>query len=244
MNRPKIACILAAGRGTRLGATGKEIPKGFLRLGEPPIIEESLQKLRDNGIERTVIVTGHLSEQYQEWASAHADMVTLVHNPKFADSGSLYSMWCARAELNQPFLLLESDLVYETRALSICREDPRDSLVLVSGYTKAGDEVYVETDGDQLVGLSKKLEELGEQILGEFVGICKVSPDLARSMMRYAEREFEKSLHLDYETDGLVACAAGQDLPCRLIPDLVWAEIDMAEHLERARNYVYPRIGR
>ena len=36
------AVVLAAGRGTRLGERGEETPKGFLRLGEQPIVEESI----------------------------------------------------------------------------------------------------------------------------------------------------------------------------------------------------------
>ncbi len=39
------AVILAAGRGTRLGPLGAIIPKGLIRLGPRPIIEESLERL-------------------------------------------------------------------------------------------------------------------------------------------------------------------------------------------------------
>ena len=54
------AVILAAGRGTRLGDRGERIPKGFLTLGDQPIVEESLRRLREAGIRRTLIVTGRL----------------------------------------------------------------------------------------------------------------------------------------------------------------------------------------
>lgn len=239
----KTACILAAGRGTRLGARGKETPKGFLRVGPDPIIEESLRRLEAHGIERTVIVTGHLREYYQEWAAERADRVTLVHNESFAESGSLYSLWCAREELREPYLLLESDLIYEPRAIEVCQKDPRSSLVLVSGPTQAGDEVWVETDGEQLVVMSKKRDELGEQVLGEFVGVCKIGTDLHSALVDYSESVFKESFYKDYETDGLVRAASKVPVPCRLISDLAWAEIDTAEHLERARGAVYPKLG-
>ena len=237
-----IACILAAGRGTRLGARGEETPKGFLRVGELPIIEESLQQLEAHGIRKTVIVTGHLSDYYKDWARDRSDRVTLVHNPDFADSGSLYSLWCAREELQEPYLLLESDLIYESRALSVCLDDGRDSLVLVSGPTQADDEVWVETEGEQLVAMSKNRSDLGTEVMGEFVGVCKIGTEVHGALIHYAESVFKESRHKDYETDGLVQAASKVPLACRLISDLAWAEIDTAEHLERARNTVYPRL--
>ena len=73
----RTAVILAAGMGTRLGSIGREIPKGFLRCGDRPILEESIDHLTHDGVERIVIVTGHLREFYDELANrsdAHTDM--------------------------------------------------------------------------------------------------------------------------------------------------------------------------
>ena len=50
----KTAVILAAGRGTRLGPRGKTMPKGFLRIGDRPIVEESIARLRMAGIDLLV----------------------------------------------------------------------------------------------------------------------------------------------------------------------------------------------
>ena len=63
-------------------------------------------------------------------------------------------------------------------------------------------------------------------------------------MLDIATQAFERSLLYDYETDCLVA--AGQQIPiaCPVVPDLVWSEIDDADHLERARATVYPEIRR
>ena len=57
MQLVQTAVILAAGMGTRLGKQGEFQPKGFLRLGEKSIIEESVARLQRAGIERIIIVT-------------------------------------------------------------------------------------------------------------------------------------------------------------------------------------------
>ena len=56
------AVILAAGMGTRLRGELDDRPKGFIELGERPIIVESLERLRAAGIEDVVIVTGQACE--------------------------------------------------------------------------------------------------------------------------------------------------------------------------------------
>ena len=235
------AAILAAGMGTRLESGLKDRPKGFLTLGARPIVEESVLRLQRAGIHSIVIVTGYRSEYYDQLAARYPGVIKTVRNQRFADSGSLYSLYQARAELTGPFLLLESDLIYEPRALAVLLEGPA-SACLLSGPTGAGDEVYVETRDGQLVSMSKKPNALGATPTGELVGISRISPDLLAVMLSFGETTFRSTLRVDYETDGLVAAARTQPVWCPLVADLLWAEIDDARHLERARSEVYPRL--
>src|SRR5688572_10865310 len=145
MARVRNALILAAGMGVRLRELGRETPKGFLRLGERSIVEESLERLRAEGIERVVIATGHHAERYEELRRARPALVETAHNPLYATSGSLYSLWCARELLEDDFLLLESDIVFERRAPREALAHAAPDVLLVSGPTGAHDEVWVET---------------------------------------------------------------------------------------------------
>jgi 2-aminoethylphosphonate-pyruvate transaminase len=74
------------------------------------------------------------------------------------------------------------------------------------------------------------------------VGITKISLPFLRVLLSYAESRFRETLRVDYETDGLVSAAREHPLPCKLVPGLLWAEIDDVEHLERARTVIYPRL--
>jgi 2-aminoethylphosphonate-pyruvate transaminase len=237
----KTAVILAAGRGIRLEELGTQIPKGFIRLGAVPIIEESIARLRDAGIDRLVIVTGHLDGYYRDLAARIGGRIELVHSTRFADSGSMYSLWLARdAVRGEPFILAESDLIYEARALASIMVSRSPDVLLVSGPTGSGDEVYVEADGERLVNLSKRRDDIG-QVYGELVGLSRVSPQLFQAMCAAAEERFGETLRMEYE-QALVVAARTVRVECLLVPDLVWAEIDDAQHLERAARQVYPRI--
>lgn len=238
------AVILAAGRGTRLAGELKDCPKGFLRLGEKPIIEESIDRLLAAGISDVVIVTGHCAGHYEALAQRRAGLVRVVHNPRYADSGSMYSLWCARDLVQGPFLLLESDLVYEPRALRCLLDEPAADAVLLSGPTGAGDEVHVELRDGYLAGMSKQAAALGGPPAGELVGISKISAGLFRLMCAIAERAFATSLRFDYETDCLVAAGRERPIACPVVADLVWGEIDDPSHLARVRQTVYPEVLR
>jgi len=244
MARVRQAVILGAGMGVRLKELGERTPKGFLRLGERPIVSESVERLEAEGIERIVIVTGHHAELYRELARSRPGSITTVHNPRYTDSGSLYSLWCARAEIAEDFLLLESDLIYERRALREALDHPGADVLLVSAPTGARDEVWVEAREGELVNMSKDRAALGSSIAGELVGITKVSQPFFRAMMAVGERLFRNTLKVDYELEGLVQAARARPMFVHLVPDLVWAEIDDLHHLERARERIYPELQR
>lgn len=239
----KTAVILAAGQGTRLRGEIEGKPKGFLQIGALPIVEESVLRLRASGIEDVLIVTGYAREHYTALASKHPQLVRTVVNDDYAVSGSMYSLYCARELVAGPFLLLESDLVYEPRALHVLLEHPSEDAVLLSGPTAAGDEVWVEATDGRLAGMSKDRARLAS-VTGELVGISKISAGLFQTMQRIAAAAFERSLKFDYETDCLVAASRERAIACPLVDDLLWGEIDDPSHLARVRGRVYPAVMR
>ena len=231
--------ILAAGRGVRLGALGVPRPKGFIELGGRPIIERSLDCLAGAGIARVVIVTGHQAQFYRDLATRRPG-IELVHNERYADSGSMYSLYLAREAVRGEFLLLESDLIYERRALDTLGAHSANAL-LVSGPTQSGDEVHVEAHAGRLTGLSKRREALKGEVIGELVGLTRLSSACLQAMCAHAARVFGETLKLEYE-QALVAAAREIAVACPVVADLAWAEIDDEQHLARAQTRVFPSI--
>lgn len=209
------AVILAAGRGTRLGEM--PIPKGFLKINGETLIERSVALLKQHGVETVLVVTGHLSHHYEALAG-----ITCVHNPRYASTGSLQSLQAAAPRIEGDFLLLESDLIYEPRAL---KELAKPDTLLLSGPTGSSDEVWVEAPGHELKNMSKK-RELLQEVHGELVGISWLSSALLRRLERLQDS-------MEYEA-GLVACAQEHVIHTHRVDGLRWAEIDDANHLERA----------
>lgn len=234
--QPDTAVILAAGRGTRLQGTFSELPKGFLPIDGVPIVERSIRKLMARGISRVVIGTGHLSEAYERLAAKY-DAIECVRNEAYAATGSMRTLYGLREYISGDFLLLESDLIYEERALRVLLEETRADVILASGRTGSGDEVFVQTDAHgNLANASKDPQRLAS-IRGEWVGISRLSSATLRALCAVAEGQAK----LDYE-QALVHVAAARPICVRTVEDLVWAEIDDAAHLHRVTAEIAPRI--
>jgi NDP-sugar pyrophosphorylase family protein len=62
--------ILAAGRGTRLGQLGRQIPKALVDVGGRPLLARQLDYLAAEGAMRIVINAHHLAEQIVEFVAA------------------------------------------------------------------------------------------------------------------------------------------------------------------------------
>jgi len=110
------ALLLAAGTGTRLQPLTLDAPKCLTEVGGVPILGQLVKHLRAHGFKRLIVVIGHLGDRIQEFLHQHAgDMqVDYVINPDYRTTNNIYSLWLARQQIREPFLLVESDLVFET----------------------------------------------------------------------------------------------------------------------------------
>lgn len=235
-----LAVILAAGVGRRLSNISTQIPKGFIRFGDKPIIEESIDKLLSLNIEKILIVTGHLSHFYDGLTKTYKCIQT-IKNPQYYRSGTLFSLFCAKKNIERDFILLESDLIYESRAIEEIVNHPWQDVILVSGFTGMGGEVLVEAKDNFLINMSKDKSNL-RNIIGEFVGISKISMDSFQEMFRLTEKKISSTLHLNYETGGFVILSKERSIFCHKVENLVWCEIDNEHHYNEAMNRVYPLL--
>ncbi|MFO0745455.1 MAG: phosphocholine cytidylyltransferase family protein [Myxococcota bacterium] len=240
----RTAVIVAAGLGSRLKDRTQQQPKGFLEVEGSALVETSIGKLRRAGFERLVIGTGYLAEHYDALAERYRGtfQIETLRSDRFATTGSMYTLYCLRSILDEDFVLLESDLLYEQRALTALLEDPRPDIVLVSGFTDSRDEVWVEVDADSnLLDLSKKRDALGS-VHGELVGISKIARDTYRAMCAVMADEVDRTPKLDYEGCLVRVARQGKPIPVMKIDDLAWCEIDDEGHLKRALDRILPAI--
>lgn len=235
------AVILAAGLGSRLQEVTKDRPKGFLTIGDNPIIEESIVKLIDCGIENILIGTGYKAEYYEELSTRYPQ-ITCIYNELYTTTGSMYTLYTMKGVISGDFLLLESDLVYDKEGLRKLLQSQSPDVILTSGITHSDDEVYVEvTNDDCLANMSKDKRQL-RSVHSELVGISKISFKTYQKLCEYANLFFQNNLSLEYE-QALVSIAQDVNVSVLKIEGYIWTEIDNSFHLSRAKD-IYVQIQR
>ncbi len=236
----RTAVILAAGRGGRIAHRSAVHPKAFIEIGGVPLIRRSIQILGGHGIERILVGTGYRAEWFEGLRESTPSLYC-VRNPDFARSGSLHTLCLLGDTIDEDFLLLESDLIFERRAVQALLDIPFPDAVLLAGLTQLGDEVFVEADSNGcLQGLSKDPARRSVAA-GVLVGISRLSLPTYRILCAHVARQKSQPTALDYE-QGLPGICDQVRIPLLTIADLAWAEIDTEEHLKYVTAKDYPLI--
>lgn len=116
----KTALLLAAGMGSRLSPLTDSAPKCLVEVNRIPILERLMRSLHSHGFTRLFVVTGHLSEVIEAYlGSCYSGIeITYIDSPRYKTTNNIYSLWLAGKEIDEPFLLIESDLVFQPELLT------------------------------------------------------------------------------------------------------------------------------
>ncbi len=199
------AVLLAAGRGSRLGPEGADVPKSLLPIGprsltdenETSLLRRQVELLAACGVEQIVVVVGYQRQlmigALKEWAPGV--QVVVNPTPEIQTSGSLHSFqFAARAGLGilnggKQTLLMDADIVYQRAVLQRLLDSDGTTLLVCPRFAGDAEEVLVYGTLERPRFLGKGLTEAlvgGEECLGEATGIIKIAPDehaLARELI-------------------------------------------------------------
>jgi choline kinase len=135
-NRITSALLLAAGTGSRLLPFTQDSPKCLTLVSEISILARLVENLTLQGFKKLVVVTGHLSDSIEGFLGDNYKDMTIeyVHCPYYKTTNNIYSLWMARKYMVEPFVLLESDLVFDHSLLSEMRYPDRIAIADIKGW--------------------------------------------------------------------------------------------------------------
>lgn len=236
----KTAVIMAAGLGTRFASRTELIPKGFIEVFGRSMIERSIETLIDCGIERIIIGTGYKKEAFEELREQYPQ-VECCYSERYATTNSMWTLYNCRDIIgNDDFLLLESDLVYEKKAISSLLDDVHENIMLIANETKFQDQYFVEYDEVcNLTNCSIHRENLN--VCGELVGIHRISCLFYKRLCQYYETIRIENPKLGYEFGLLYLAQNIMKMYVLKIEGLKWYEIDDEKDLEFVENVIDER---
>ncbi len=233
----KTAVIMAAGLGTRFGHYTELMPKGFIEVGGKSMIVRSIEILLSCGIERIIIGTGYKRESFEALKQIYPQIETCF-SPRYAETNSMYTLYNTRDVIGEDdFLLLESDLIFEKKAISSLLECCQPDVMLISSLTKFQDEYFVEYDSNfYLTNCSVHKDEL--DVKGELVGIHKLSNKFYKAMCIDYSNVVTEQPKLGYEYELLRMSRSIIPVHVLKINGLKWYEIDDEADLKYAEEHI------
>ena len=147
------ALILCAGQGTRLQPYTRSVPKCLVPVRGKRILDYELDTVRGE-VDEIILVTGYLDDSIRSHAGREC---TIVHNPDFATTNSLHSLWLARGHVEgQAFVLFNGDLVVDRTLVAQLLDEPAATASLIDSELELRDgEMNVVTRDRRIVAFGK-----------------------------------------------------------------------------------------
>jgi thiamine kinase-like enzyme/choline kinase len=230
----KQAVILAAGKSEEFGK-----PVGMLEIEDFKLINRTLNILKENGITKIVIIKGYESEYYEE-CFKNSKNIILVKSDTYKWTGTMHSLSLAKEYIDDDFLLVENDLIFERKAIKELVESGDRDCILFTNESGSGDEAFVEIRDNHLFKMSKDIHQFN-RIDGEMIGLTKISYKLYTMMLQEFKGNVNPYLNYEYV---LLDVARNYNIGFVKIDDLAWGDADSNKEYEKIKNYLYPTIRR
>ena len=233
------AVVLAAGRGTRLGALTDDIPKALVDVGGKPLIVHALDGLMEAGLAEFMVVTGYRGDQIEyELGNGGGAGVEIRYAQQHHLEGTARALALAREWLgSERFFVTWADvLVPRPNYWRVIRASRTADAAIAVNYTDdpyAGAAVYIDSaDGDGLVTRIVEKPQRGSSTTNwNNAGLAV----LGASAWDFIDR-LTPSPRGEYELPQAVASMVEAGMRVRAVPvEGQWFDVGTPEDLERAR---------
>jgi choline kinase len=242
------AVVLAAGKNIRLRSVTRN-PKTLLKIGENSLLDRIALACRKYGIPEMVIVVGYSAEAIERHINENPltfgelDIKT-IFNSEYDTTNNIYSFWLARKEMNEPFILFNSDVLFHEGILRILLENTAESALAVDDVKVLGIEEMkvIMNDKGLITDISKEIDP--SEAHGEYIGIAKFFDsevtDRILSKIKFLIDQgrtdvfYEEAFRLLSKETPCIYGVSTKGLP--------WIEIDTPEDYEKALREILPRI--
>lgn len=237
--------VLAAGRGSRLGALGNATPKWLLEVGARTVADRQLDGIAraHDAVASIRVVVGHAAGAIERELAGRRERMGVVRNPEFAELNNWWSLLRALRELpaDGPVAVLNGDLLTAPEQiaafLSAAAASELDALLAVDlGKRLTAESMKVS------LGPSGTLCAIGKGGVdgpaGEYVGMLSVRGEPLRRLRGKLEGFVGKRESENAWYEAAIGRTAADGTPWYPwpMPTGGWIEIDDDADLDHARS--------
>ncbi|RAG86345.1 phosphocholine cytidylyltransferase family protein [Streptacidiphilus pinicola] len=232
------AVILAAGRGSRLGAHTDTRPKCLVDLHGRSLLQHQLAALGDAGVTGIAAVTGYQAEQI----AAHVP--TTFHAPRWQQTNMVVSLTAARPWLStRPCLVAYGDIFYSASTAAALFHAPGENLAIAydpgwlelwrARFADPLDdcETFRLDAGNSLLEIGRTPTDTGD-VQGQYMGLLRFTPSSWAQVEEHLDGLGDgqrDALDMTSLLGALVARGVTVDCVARTGP---WGEVDTPGDLE------------
>ena len=203
-----------------------------------PILERLVSCLSQQGFKRLVVVTGHLENRIRDFLGTRAGGLAIdyVSSPLYDTTNNIYSLWMAREAIREPFLLVESDIVFDVSLLDGMLRPGRVAVARMKSWMNGS---TVTVDQFQQVkafwnGTAAPLDEISYKT----VNIYSLSLSSWHRIIKRLEQHISAGGVNDFYEIVFAKMVADGSLSFQTVSfdDNSWYEIDTVEDLAKAEK--------
>ena len=181
--------ILAAGKGARLMPLTKNTPKPLIDLGNGnTLLEEQMERIIESGvIDEVVLVVGYLVGQIEAKVGSFANKnikIKTIYNPFYDVSNNLVSLWFAKNEMEDDFMITNGDNIFTPDVFSSFVKENGEGIFLSTSVKEKYEEfdMKITLENDLVKMVSRKID--ADQIDAESPGLSLIHGEKARRIFK------------------------------------------------------------
>lgn len=228
--------ILVAGQGRNLQPLTLIYPKSLYKLdGNTTVLQRIVRSIRKYDKEaEIVVVVGFMYKHVQR--ELEFDYVKFVHNPFYAVTGSMGSLWFAKEYLQRENVtIINGDVVMGDNLMEdvICKHTDVPYVLLDSTQAE-GNKYNVQVQDDKVCVISKNLTDF----VGNYASVTKLDAVSSRFVLDQLDQMVTEGTYNLFFEDALVQMIFGNnfELYYKDIKDYSWSEVDNVDDLLKAKK--------
>ncbi|NIM47157.1 MAG: NTP transferase domain-containing protein [Candidatus Aenigmarchaeota archaeon] len=232
------AVILAAGKGTRLGALTEKTPKVLLPIGDKPLLGHAIYALSENNIKDISLIVNYRKEDIEKYfgdGSRFNVNLSYLHQDNPA-GGTADALSYAGDKINNGFVLLYADVIFHpySPVIKRLRENYRDCDGLIACKEVRNPQEFgiLEIENDRIVRIHEKSPNPPTN-LGN-LGMYYLPPEIFDAIERTplskrSERELTDSIQILIDEGSIFK-------PLPLMSNEQWVDIGRIEDYRKAQE--------
>ncbi len=220
-------------------------PKCLLKIGHENLLERTIENVLANNINDFIFVTGYKEDLIKDFVNKRFPGINkiFITNPDYENNNNSYSLWMTKEHINGNILLLDSDILFEEKIITLLLTSGHENCLAVN-FTDNLDEEQIKVILDR----ENRVIEIGKEIsieksAGESIGIEKFSGYFMKELFAILDRKIsiENNVNEFYEAsfqEVINNADSRNSIYAADVSEFTCIEIDTVQDYENAQKII------